>query len=333
MNLFEIYKAGNRAKNLVQQILAFSHQTEPTLTPTLPHVLAEDALKLLRASIPATIKIKRQISHCGPINADAPQIHLVLINICTNAFHAMADRGGTLTIGLEEVTLFEDDLTDQPDFPAGQYAKFTVSDTGHGIDESTLGRIFDPYFTTKEQGKGTGLGLSAAHGIVKSHKGRIIVDSEAGHGTTFQLFFPIVDNIQTDLPDVPEPLPTGNERIIFVDDEEILVHAMERILNRLGYETTVFTNSTKALAAFQAQPEKFDLLITDQTMEEITGLELAAEVLRIKPDLPIILCTGYSEEADEETARQAGIKAFLHKPIARRKLAITIRDVLTRRIS
>ncbi len=328
-NLYEILKASMRAKELIQQILTFSRQHDQELKPLMTQLVVKEALKLLRSSLPATITIRQDIKkNCGYILADPTRIHQIVMNLCTNAFHAMEESGGTLKISLSETELSLDDLTD-PGIMPGRYICLKVSDTGHGIDEEVLSRMFDPYFTTKERGKGTGLGLSVVHGIVKSMDGDIHVESEPGKGTVFHIYLPIIK--ETSIPDkteINEILPVGNEHILLVDDEEMIIFMEKQMIENFGYHVTARTGSIEALEAFRAQPDKFDLVITDMTMPNMTGDRFAMEVMKIRPDIPVIICTGFSEKISKEKADVLGIKGLLLKPFIMKDLAKKIREVL-----
>jgi PAS domain S-box-containing protein len=329
-NLNKVLQASNRAKDLVQQILTFSRQREKETKPIKCQTIIKEALKLLRASIPSTIEIQQQADpDCGYVMGDATQIHQIIMNLCTNAFHAMEDRGGSLAVKLEEVDLIEEHTRAKTDLLPGHYARITVADTGHGMEPGVMARVFDPYFTTKEKDKGTGLGLAVIHGIVKSHGGDITVTSHPGQGTTFEVFLPITESICSD----EESLATGlnlrgQESILFVDDEELIAQMGKELLQRLGYHVTVRTSSIEALKLYQSNHKKFDLIITDMTMPNMTGEELAQELLAKDPDLPILLCSGFSEKMSPERAQALGIKGYLMKPFVLNTLATTVRDVL-----
>ena len=325
----QVLMAGNRAKELVKHILSFSRKEPQNWSPVQIHLLTKEALKLLRASIPTTIEIKQNIDPlCGNILADPTQIHQVLMNLCTNAAQSMDEKGGVLHVELVAVSLNTDDFADDPNCQPGQYVRLTVKDSGMGIDPKYLDRIFDPYFTTKEAGKGSGMGLSVVIGIVKSHDGMITVDSKIGEGTTFRVYFPKIEEQSSATIQGTEPLPTGTEKILVVDDEESLVDLTKWRLERLGYQVTAETSSVKALELFSSQPDSFDLLISDQTMPGMTGEELAKKFLAIQPGMPIIICSGYSSKIDAEKAKRIGISAFIMKPIDNSELAKTIRKVL-----
>ncbi|NVL89457.1 MAG: response regulator [Desulfobacterales bacterium] len=329
--LEEVLKACMRAENVVEQILTYCRQSKVEKRPLQLGLVVEEALKLLRASLPATIEIRQKIqcSSCMVI-ADSTQIHQVLIDLCTNAAHAMREEGGILEVSLIDADLDADTAAEYPDLTPGPYVTLSVSDTGHGIDPEIIDRIFDPYFTTKGLAEGTGMGLAVVRKIVKSHRGTISVQSEPGKGTTFHVFIPRAEIEVTQKNEVTSPLRTGNERILFLDDEKAIVTMVKRILESLGYEVVATTSSTDALEVFKAQPDKFDLVITDQTMPTMTGGELSEELIRIRPDIPIILCTGYSELIDENKAKSMGIQELVMKPLLMRDLSETIRKVLNK---
>jgi len=332
-NLHKVLQASNRAKDLVQQILTFSRQRENETKPIKCQIIIKEALKLLRASIPATIDIQQQVtSDCGYVMGDATQIHQIIMNLSTNAFHAMEDQGGILTVNLEEVDLTEERARRTPDLLPGRYARLTVADTGQGMTPSVMARVFDPYFTTKEKNKGTGLGLAVIHGIVKSHGGDITVASQPGQGAVFQVYLPITETAFG----AEEPLATGTmihgrESILFVDDEELIAQMGKDLLERLGYHVTVQTSSIAALKLCQSNQEKFDLVITDMTMPNMTGEELARELMAKDPDLPILLCSGFSGKMSPERAQALGVKGYLMKPFVINKLAQAVREVLDQR--
>ncbi|MBF0302397.1 MAG: PAS domain S-box protein, partial [Desulfamplus sp.] len=329
-SLDEIYAASMRAKDMVRQILTFARQEKSEVRlMKMQHILKE-ALKLIRSTIPATIDIKNDIKkECGLINADPTQIHQIVMNLATNAYHAMEETGGTMTISLKEVELNEQDIIGQ-DIQKGIYACLTVSDTGTGIPEDIRDKIFDPFFTTKEQGKGTGLGLSSVHGIVTNCGGTIRVHSEIGKGTEFNIYLPVAESYlkKNDAFQVKIPTQGGNERILLVDDEVVLITLQKAMLERLGYHVTSRTSSIEALEAFRANPDKFDMVITDMAMPTMSGDRLALELIKIRPDIPILLCTGFSTIMSEEKALSMGIKGFLMKPVTISDLDKKIRDVL-----
>jgi PAS domain S-box-containing protein len=327
-NLQEVLKAGSRARDLVKQILTFSRQTEQELKPVQINQIIRETLKLLRASLPTTVKISHDIQSDSAVLADPTQIHQVIMNLFTNAAHAMRASGGQLKIDLTDVVLGGNFIEQHPYLSPGAYVKLRVTDSGHGMEKAILDRIFDPFFTTKDRGEGTGMGLAVVLGIVKSHGGTITVDSEPQRGSTFNVFLPIImQEVDLDIRS-KEPVPTGTERILFIDDEKSLVDLGQQILERLGYDVTIRTSSVEALELFMEQPDKFDLVITDMTMPNMTGDDLAARLMNIRADVPVILCTGYSERISRERAHELGIKEFILKPIVMRELAKKVRKVL-----
>jgi len=328
-DLKEVYQAGKRARDLVKHILTFSRQSEQEQKPIHIQPIVKEALKLLRPSLPTTIEIRKHLTATGMVLADPTQIEQVIMNLCTNAYHAMRDRGGVLEVKLEEVVLEGEAHSRQLELPPGTYLALTVLDTGHGIDRAVIDRVFEPYFTTKATGEGTGMGLAVVHGIVKSHGGTITVDSEPGKGATFQVLLPRSEDaeVREEPKEVALPLG-GTERILFVDDEPAIVDIGRRMLERLGYEVVTSTTGIKALEAFRKQPENFDLVITDMTMPKMTGDELATELLGIRPGIPIILCTGFSERITEEKAKEMGIRKFVMKPLVVGEMAEAVREML-----
>ncbi len=327
-NLQAILRAGERARDLVSQILTFSRQTELVNIPIKMHMIANEVLKLLRSSIPTTIEIIHKIQKCKPILADPTQIHQVIMNLCTNAFHAMQRSGGVMTVTLSPIEIQAQDSERIADLSPGSYAKLEVIDTGTGMNQSTIERIFDPYFTTKEKGKGTGLGLAVVHGIVTNHNGAITVESIPGQGSTFRVFLPVVDDSEMQITSRKKQLPRGTEHILLVDDEKEIVLIEQQMLERLGYKVTTCAGSMDALTVFQASPLKFDMIITDMTMPNMTGDQLACEIIKIRPEIPIILCTGFSEYMNNEKAKSMGIRKFVLKPVSMEEIATAIRDVL-----
>jgi PAS domain S-box-containing protein len=328
-NLDEVKKGCMRAKDVVRQILSFSRKSEiEKKSINIASVLVE-SLKLSRASIPTSIEIRQNIANdVDDILGDTTQIHQVMINLCTNAAHAMEKDGGILDVTLENSEVDEDTASQYPELNPGPHVHLGVRDTGDGIKPEIVGRIFDPYFTTKDVGKGTGMGLAVVHGIVKSHHGSISVESEPGKGTTFKLLFPAVKEKVGDEPKDAQELPTGTERILFVDDEESMVDLNQQRLERLGYHVISKTDPLEALEFFRTNPDQIDLVISDMTMPHMTGDRLAQEILKIRPDMPIILCTGYSQKISKETARELGIRKYIEKPIEKETLARSIREGL-----
>ncbi len=329
-NLEEVLKATNRAKELVQQILTFSRQGGQERKSLKVQFLIKEALKLLRATIPSTIEIECKVNEeCGPIMGDPTQIHQVIMNLCTNAYHAMQETGGKLEVMLKEIDISYEKTMERVGMKVGRHLELTVKDSGHGMEPEVLERIFEPYYTTKEQGKGTGLGLSVIHGIIKNHGGDISVSSQPGKGTTVTVLLPVIDDIDAEIEPVETTTATqGNERILLIDDEKQIIDIEQRILERLGYKVTPKTDSEEALEEFAALPDRFDLVITDMTMPKITGDQLARKLMAIKPDIPVILCTGFNETITEEKALAMGIDKFVMKPIVKDELANTIRAVL-----
>lgn len=333
-DISKIFQAGNRAKDLVKQILTFSRKSGQEHRPLQIQSITKEAIKLLRSSIPVTIDIKQDIDPlCPAVMADPTQIHQVVMNLCTNAYHAMQEIGGTLTLSLAQVAIESDAIhANKADLTPGNYVRLKVSDTGHGMSPETRERIFEPYFTTKEIGDGTGLGLAVVHGIVSSCGGTISVDSEPGHGCAIYVFFPVIGSETEKTEDINETqtLPTGEAHILVVDDSEAVTQLEQKMLETLGYSVTICTCPKKALAIFRARPTDFDLLLTDMTMPGMTGTQLASEIFSIRPKMPVILCTGFSELISEERAKALGIKAYIMKPIMQKDLARAVHKTLYR---
>jgi PAS domain S-box-containing protein len=327
--LDQVLKASARAKNLVHQILSFSRMREVEKKPVQIDPIIREVLKLLRASIPSTIEIRPEIeSNPFIVSADPTQIHQILMNLCTNATHAMKEKGGVLKVGLSHEKIDRNRSFSAHRLEAGSYAKLTVADTGQGIDPAILDRIFEPFFTTKAHGEGTGLGMSVIYGIIKSCGGAIDVVSDPGQGTTISVYLPLIESIKKPGADIIAENHGGKERILFVDDETALVDLGERMLRSLGYQVTARTSSVEALELFRAKHGDFDLVFTDMTMPNMTGAELAQKMLAIRPDIPIILCTGYSEIITEENARDLGIRGYAMKPLSRNDIGKILRDIL-----
>jgi PAS domain S-box-containing protein len=327
--LDKVMKASHRAASLVKQILTFGRRAATERVALKPAAVVEEAIKLLRPSLPSTIEVKLQIHYpSGTILADPTEVHQIIMNLSTNAFHAMEQAGGTLDISLMDCKLTRKDLRRQPKAQPGSFVVLSVGDTGPGIGEEIRDKIFDPYFTTKGVGKGTGLGLAIVHGIVTSYGGFITCESEPGKGTVFRVHFPAIkDEVFPEAKPVERVLP-GRERILFVDDEEMLTDLGKVMLEQLGYEVTTQTSSLDALAAFQDQPNRFDAVITDQTMPNLTGMELTRRILHIRPDIPIIVCTGYSTTINEEQAKAEGVREFAIKPLTKNMIATLLRKIL-----
>jgi PAS domain S-box-containing protein len=328
-NLEQVLRASNRAKELVKQILAFSRQNEQELKPVQVGIIIKEALKLLRASLPTTIEIRQQLAvRNALILADPVQIHQVVMNLCANAAHAMRASGGVLEVKLAEEELDGQAVARHADLGPGHYLCLTIKDSGHGMSPEIMARIFDPFFSTKIPGEGTGMGLSVVHGIVKTHGGTIEVTSELGTGTTFQVYLPRLQSDTEPKPRLRPHIARGNERVLFVDDEEAVVDMGRQVLTHLGYEVVALTSSENAIELFRQDPSQFDLVITDQTMPRITGIELAREILRTCPEMPVILCTGFSDIVTAEEAKLEGIREYVLKPIVTVDLANTIRNIL-----
>ena len=328
-NLQEVLTAGKRAKDLVLQILTFSRKSEQERKPLRFHMVLKESLKLLRATLPTTIRIFQDIAEdTGLILADTIQMQQVIMNLCANAEYAMRKTGGLLEVRLATVDVEPAFAAQHPRLLPGPHIRLIVRDTGQGIAPEIMGRIFEPFFTTKDVGQGTGMGLAMVHGIVTSHDGAITVQSMPGQGTTFQIYLPCIEPAVDCETPAEEPLPYGNGSILFVDDENILVQVGQRLLEQLGYDVVVKTNGLEALAVFRIDPYRFDLVITDQTMPYVTGAALADKFRDIRPDIPIILCTGFSHTIDAAKAATQGIDAFLMKPLMLRDLGRTIQNVL-----
>jgi signal transduction histidine kinase/CheY-like chemotaxis protein len=327
-NLDEVITAGLRAKEVVRRLLSFSGKIRSEKKPTHLISIIDESIKLLRSSTSSSIEIQKKIEKkVDTILADPTQITLVLVNLFTNAEYAMPD-GGIIEIGLKNIEIDEDTDVLLPDLKPGRYVNLTVNDTGHGIPVEEIDRIFDPYFTTKEFGKGAGMGLAVVHGIVLNHNGLIFVDSEMGKGTTFDILFPIIEMESAQKILFDEDLPTGKERILLVDDEKSIMTIGRQRLERLGYKVDSTTNPSEALDLFRSKPDQFDLVITDMTMPQMTGDKLVKEILKIRSDIPIIICTGFSEKINEEKATEIGATGYLEKPIDRRDFAIKVRQAL-----
>ncbi|NOX33444.1 MAG: transporter substrate-binding domain-containing protein [Deltaproteobacteria bacterium] len=328
-NVNEILAGAKRAKSLVQQILTFSRQAEQDIKPLKPHLIIKEVAKLIRSTIPTSIKIKKFIDpETRAILADPTQIHQIAMNLITNAYHAMQESGGVLTIRLQNIEGRE--IPRQGlNLGDGPHVLLSVKDTGSGMDKSILGKIFDPYFTTKPKGKGTGLGLSVIHGIVANYGGEINVNSSLGQGSKFDVYIPAIrENMVSKQHHGTENIPTGNERILLVDDEKQVLQIEQIILERLGYHVEFKNSSIDALEIIKNNPGSWDLIISDMTMPDMTGDKLAKKIMDIEPQLPVIICTGFSERVSLENIKSIGVKALLMKPIVRSELATTVRSVL-----
>jgi PAS domain S-box-containing protein len=325
-SLQEVYSAGKRAKELVKQILAFARQSDEKRSPIQPSSVAKEVLKFIRSTIPTSIEIRQDIESDAWIMGNTTQIHQVLMNLCTNAAHVMDEFGGVLEVSMKD--LFFDKGDSLVDMRQGDYIEIKVSDTGAGIAPEIINSIFEPYFTTKGPGEGTGMGLAMVQGVIESYGGKISVISQLGKGTTFTIYLPITGKRKAIREYLPEQLPSGTERILFVDDELPIAKMGSKILETLGYSVTTRTSSIEALELFRVKHEAFDLVVTDMTMPNMTGDELAIELIKIRPNIPVILCTGYSKKISDEMVSEIGIKAFAYKPMVKAELAKTVRRVL-----
>ncbi len=328
-DLGKVLQAGHRARDLIGQILAFSRQSAAKRTTLQPRTIIKEVSRLLRSTLPTTIAINQSVAPgCGCIEADPSQFHQILMNLCTNAYHAMEESGGTLSLTLRPASVLPETLRRKAERSGDAYLELLVADTGHGMNPTTLAKIFDPFFTTKDKEKGTGMGLSIVYGIVTEYGGVLTVDSEERRGTTFHIFWPCSPQQSRTTVQDAEALPGGTERILFVDDEQLLLEMTARMLERYGYTVTPVTDGQRAYDLFCADPQRFDLVITDQTMPGMTGLELAGKLLAIRPGLPIILCTGFSAAVDEEKVKKAGLHGLIFKPLLKKDLTVLIRSAL-----
>jgi PAS domain S-box-containing protein len=331
-SIVEVLKAGERARDLVRQILTFSRQMDTESRPVKADLIIKEALKLLRSSIPSTITMNTHIdATTGSVRADPTHIHQIIMNLCTNAYHAMLPGGGELTVTLDETAIDQEFASRYPPLAEGRAIRIAVRDTGTGMDEKTMKRIFDPFFTTKEKGKGTGLGLAMVHGIVTGLGGAVIVHSAPGQGSTFEVYLPVFRGTAPEPEDEEEILlPGRGEAILLVDDEEAILQFSKTMLDQFGYRITTFSSSTEALQCFRSSPDTFDLVITDQTMPGMTGYALASEILKIR-SIPIILMTGYSETITPEEALARGVDEYLEKPFTKNALIHAIQRCLRER--
>ena len=324
-HLKEVIRAAMRAKELVRQILTFSRQSDQEKKPLQAGLIVKEVVKLIRSAISTTIDIESRVTSTGLVMANPTQIHQILMNLCTNASHAMEEKGGTLAIEAAEVELDEAFTRCYPELHPGKYLKMQVADSGTGIDPEVMSSIFEPYFTTKEPGTGTGLGLAVVHGIVKDHHGEITVESEYGKGSVFCVYLPLLKNEVEEIPEAEPKIPTGRESILFADDEPSLVRTTKQILEQLGYRVTAATDSREALEIFSNDPDGFDLVITDMNMPKMPGDRLAAEMMKIRPNLPVVICTGYSRKLSEKKISATGLKGIIMKPFSRSELAGMVR--------
>ena len=328
-NAKEIMNAGMRGAALVKQILAFSRQSEHSMMPLRIGQVLDDVFKLSRSTIPSNIPIVQNLQpDCGPVMGDPTQIHQVAMNLVTNAYHAVEKTGGMIAVGLKQAEIGPDELAD-PSCEPGDYAVLSVSDTGCGIDPSIMDKIFDPYFTTKKMGKGTGLGLAVVYGIVKEHRGDIKVRSIQGKGTTFDICLPLLKrSAEPAAPGGADALQGGRERILLIDDDTAIAKMGKKILERYGYRVTARFGSLEGLETFRSAPEAYDLVVTDMAMPNMTGEQLAREILSVREDIPVVICTGFSERMDKQKAKAIGVKALLMKPVPKSELVQTVRNVL-----
>ena len=326
-NIDEVLKAGDRAKSLIRQILTFSRQDEQTVSPVQIGLIVKEVSKLIRATLPATIRIRRHICSDALVMTDPTQIHQIVMNLCTNAAHAMGPHRGELDISLADVNIDSNFAQHHPPLTPGPHICLSVSDTGSGIAPKYLDRIFEPFFSTKKQREGTGLGLSVVHGIVKQNQGAIYVTSEPGQGATFNIYLPVTTYQESRPTPVNLSQFRGQERILYVDDERQIGSMTYFKLRNLGYDVTVMTDSLEAWDYFRSDPEAVDLLITDMTMPNLTGVGLTKRVQSVRPDLPVILCTGFGNAANDETIRNLPLKAVLTKPIFTHEIAAAIRTI------
>jgi signal transduction histidine kinase/ActR/RegA family two-component response regulator len=330
-DLAQVRVAANRATELTRQVLAFSRRSKAEAVPVKPRGVLKEALKLLRASLPATIEIRQDLASESVVLADPGELHRILVNLCTNAAHAMEEKGGVLEVRLDDVDLDAAFAAGHPGLEPGRFVQLTVKDSGCGMTEEVRARIFEPFFTTRGQDRGTGLGLSVVHGLVTLRRGAITVASALGKGSTFRVLLPIDPKAREEGAAQPDVAALGTERILFVDDEAAVTHLAARALGRLGYRVTTCPGGPEAVERFRAAPGEFDLLITDMTMPHMTG-DLLVQVLRaLRPALPVILCTGFSDKITPEKAREQGIDEFVYKPVDTAALSRLIRRVLSER--
>jgi two-component system, cell cycle sensor histidine kinase and response regulator CckA len=328
-NMNNVLKAGIRGRDLVKQILTFSRKGDPKRAPLRLTPVVQETFKLLRATTPTSVAMELHThATSGEVLADSTEISQLLMNLGANAAYAMRDNGGLLEITLSDIEFRSDSHPPHPDLAPGAYVELLVKDTGSGMDAATKNRIFEPFFTTKERGQGTGMGLAVVHGVVQSLGGAITVSSEPGRGSTFTVFLPKVAHEEEAQPEIAREVAGGKERILFVDDEEMLVEMAGEMLGRLGYEVVATTDAGEALRIFSGEPDRFHCVITDYTMPNVTGVELAKDLMKIRPDISIILCTGHSEMISQDKAHELGIREFAMKPLIKREIAETIRRVL-----
>ena len=328
-NLEKVLEGAIRARELVRQILTFSRQTGEEIQPVRMQLILKEAFKLARSTLPSTIAVRHRIDEgCKPVMADPTQIHQVIMNLITNAYHAMHETGGELDIQLETIEAGPA-LSEAASLPPGLYARLTVADTGPGIPAAILDRIFEPYYTTKPKDQGTGLGLSVVHGIVKNRGGAVQVENRPGGGAVFRVFLPVKETTaDTRAAPAPADIPGGTEHLLMVDDEPLVVDMGKAMLERLGYRVTPETDSKAALETFRAHPDRFDLVVTDMTMPGMTGVQLAGRLREIRPDVKIVICTGFSDLMDDKKAAAFGVQGFILKPVIKAEMASAVRKAL-----
>lgn len=329
-NLNTILRSGLRAKELVQQILAFSRQEKQELKPLRIQPIINETLRLLRSSIPAQVSLQKEIdTECGPIMANPVQVHQILMNLLNNAFHAMKNSPGDLYIRLKEKTLTTPVPAKYSGLKPGKHVVINVQDSGIGIKEDVIDKIFDPYFTTKKLGEGTGLGLSVIHGIVKDYQGIITVDSVVGEGTSFSIYIPgLEEQVEQKKLTPAHNIPTGNENILIIDDEEYVALTLSYIMESLGYQVTVINDSRDAVCYLEDKSNLVDLIISDLVMPDFSGLELAHKIKDVRPELPVIICSGYGNQVSQEEYQKAGVEAYVMKPVLKQDLATKVRLLL-----
>ncbi|MBM9604561.1 hybrid sensor histidine kinase/response regulator [Desulfopila inferna] len=330
-DLARLLEAGHRARDLIRQILTFSRQQKHENVPVQLSVIVREAMNMLSSTIPASIEIRENILNDDDyIMADPTQMHQIIMNLCTNGYHAMREKGGTLSVNLIQTEIDKDDLrVGRLHLQPGPYVVLEISDTGVGMDRNVLERIFDPYFTTRGESGGTGMGLAVVHGIVREHSGHISAYSEPGEGTTFRVYFPqIIGSVSRHVITQNKPLPGGRERILLVDDEEIVLNLEKSLLEKLGYSITAFQSPIEALEFFKRHGSSFDLVMTDMTMPKMNGAEFTKEILKYRPNIPVVICTGFSELINEEKARTIGACKYVMKPFILREIAAALRAVL-----
>lgn len=328
-SLDQVLKASHRAKKLVSHILAFSRQSGHEKKPLFMQHIVKETIELLRATLPSTISIKQNIhSKLISVNADPTQVHQILMNLVTNAYHAIGEAGGVVEITMDEYQRDKDGKDNLAELDPGRYVRLSVQDNGCGMKPAVLAKIFDPYFTTKAAGVGTGMGLSVVHGIIKSHGGAIYATSSPGSGSQFSIYFPVIDAVEGERTTSADKPLRGSERVLFVDDEEMIVGLIARMLKKLGYNVVAETSSLKALEIYTANPGSFDLIISDLTMPDLTGIQLARKIREMSPEIPVILCTGYCKEMGKSMLKEVGVDYLLYKPLEIKELALTMRKAI-----